>query len=378
MNAPRPDDLELRNLLDSIGIHEQSDVPDDLTAAELDCAERMLADLVSQRTHTKRNHEPIRWTERHARSTRPPLVKIIVAVTVCMLLAIVTTIQPWGGPPDAVAHTPPMLQFSDVRNGEVEGSGDPARDVLQRLASVSAHLPAPDNQPIQHLELAGWWASSTPPDESGAARSTLSPIRSNVYLFPNNDRRSIEQRGHPLDAHGRLTATALDGATRSTISDTVTKLDPEQGATYLQSLPESTSALRQTLAPEAACAETKGGCLLNGISTLFENFVVPPDLTARLWATLATEPSITTLGHTTDRSGQEAVALTAPSMSPTEQMVVLVDPATGRYLGSELILVAPDSNLGFTPPAVIAFTYVVESERISLSQVPDDATAKRY
>lgn len=121
----------------------------------------------------------------------------------------------------------------------------------------------------------------------------------------------------------------------------------------------------------------RGECLLGGVMHLFENYVVPPDVTSLLWQVLATEPSVTSLGRTASRVGDAAVGLTVTS-ADAEQWIILIDPANGRYVGSELILVEPSESVGFDPPAVLALTNVRSAQRIPLADVPDESTATRY
>ena len=68
----------------------------------------------------------------------------------------------------------------------------------------------------------------------------------------------------------------------------------------------------------------------------------------------------------------------ADALDPTQRILILIDPTTGQYLGSETLLVRPSQDLGFKPPAVTEFIAIVGSSRIAESDVPDDATTTRY
>lgn len=379
MSRPHPsDDPELRKLLDSIGINEADSAPDTLTDVEVERAERMLARIVSQPRQLSPQTPPARSSIRQWWTHRTWSMNLTVAAAVCVLVVMVVAVQPWGGAPTAYAQTPAMLHFADVRAGEIRATGEPAGDLLRGLAESASKLPEPGNLPVQHVEVDGWWASSAPEDDDTTATTVLTPIHSDVYLLPTHERRAIERRGEPLDADGQIASVDPDWTAVPATSDSITTLAPERDANYLQTLPEPIDQLGQLLAPEDGCASARGGCMLDEVAALFETYVVPPAIASRLWLTLASEPTITSLGHTTDRRGRKVVALTAPSLAPTEQVLLLVDPATGRYAGSERILVAPDANLGFDPPAVIAFTYLVQSERIEASEVPDDSATERF
>lgn len=374
------DDPELRALLDSIGITENESMAEDLTDAESEQAAQMLARIIGE-TQTSKTAMPSPKTASHRWHwpDRTLRLSLTASVALCVLVGFMIVVQPWSGTPTASAQTPAMLRFAEVRSGQIETVGAPARDLLHQLATRAAAQPEPADLPVQHVELDGWWASSAPPDEKhDKARTVLVPVQSSAYLLPNGDRRAIEHRGAPLDADGRLSTIGLDWDNASRIADTIAPMDEEQDVDYIQTLPTDIEKLREVLAPEEACAQTRGGCLLSGVASLFETYVVPPDVTARLWTTLATETTITTLGDTTDRRGRHAVALTALSMNPEEQFVILIDPQSGHYLGSETVLIKPSLNLGFDPPAVITFTYLIKADRISEYDVPDDSTATRY
>lgn len=381
MSTPRhSEDPELRALLDSLGIAETGSVPDVLSDTEYEKAERMLDGILSRRREppTSSAVTPSETREPHSWLFGRRVLNFAGAAAVCLLVGLLVVIQPWSKAPHAAAQTPAMLRFADVREGQIKQFGDPAAAILRELAELAAAQPAPPDQPVQHVELDAWWATTAPSDQSAGARTVLVPTISRVYLLPNGDRRAIEYRGEPLDADGRLSETKPDWDDAPLTSDTITTLDPDQGFDYIQTLPTSTAGLREELAPDDGCADARGGCLLSSVTSLFESYVVPPEVASRLWETLATEPTITSLGVTTDRLGRDAIAFTAQSMSSHEQLLVLIDPETGNYLASETILVEPDENIGFDPPAVIGFTALITATRVAETDVPDDSTAQRY
>lgn len=381
MSTPRHnEDPELRALLDSLGIAETGNVPDVLSDAEYEKAERMLDGILSRRREppTSSAATPSERREPHNWLVGRRALNLVGAAALCLLAGLLIVVQAWSKTPHAAAQTPAMLRFVDVREGQIKQVGDPAAAILRELADRAAAQPAPPDQPVQHVELDAWWASTAPSDQNVGARTVLVPTISRVYLLPNGDRRAIEYRGEPLDADGRLSKTRPDWDEAPPTSDTITTLDPDQGPDYLQTLPTSTGELREELAPEDGCADARGGCLLSSVASLFESYVVPPKVASRIWRTLATESTITSLGVTTDRLGRDAIAFTAQSMSPHEQLLVLIDPETGNYLASETILVEPDENVGFDPPAVTNFTALVTATRVAETEVPDDSSAQRY
>jgi hypothetical protein len=204
----------------------------------------------------------------------------------------------------------------------------------------------------------------------------LIPRHLEVYQFEDGTRRSIERRGAALDARGRI--TDQPGSWTTVAPKTDETFPNDLGANYPKTLAGSVAGLRQQLAPADACGKTAGGCMLSAVTDLYAGYVVDPSTTARIWRLLATEPTIKTLGTTTDRLGRRADVFVADALDPSQRILILGDPETGRYLGSETILVRPSPDLGFDPPAVTQFTAIVDSTRISPSEVPDDSTTTRY
>lgn len=372
------DDPELRELLDSLGIPAEYSVPTKLTEDEVRRADEMLATVMSSPRGSGAGSARDAQSRRIGWTGGSMWGRVAVALVVCALAGVLLLVQPWGGVRPAVAQTPAMLHFASVSVGEIPTVGDPAAEVWRDLALRAATLPAPMDSPVQRVEVDAWWASSGIPENEAEVQSVLVPVRSVAYLLPTGERRSIEYRGEPLDADGRPMSTDMDWDTAPPLSDTIVAIDHAMGAGYPESLPVNQDDLIEELAPSEVCGETRGGCLLSAIAMLFETYVVPPALTARIWDASANESSITTLGQTVDRLGREAVALTAAGLNPSEQVLILIDPHNGRYLGSETILIQADESFGFDPPAVISFTAVVTAERVPESDVPDDTTATRY
>lgn len=377
MSRRPDDDATLRDLLASIGITEESMVPREPTEADLEQIRRTM-----ERIRSLPDDESAVPADVPARSRWRPqrtwAARAALAAAACVIFALIVVVQPWGGTSTAVAQTPAMLHFANVRAGDIPPAGDPAGELLDDLAARAATLPEPADLPVQRVELDAWWASTAIGSEEAPTQSVLVPVKSVAYTFPNGERRAMEYRGEPLDADGRPAQGDLDWLHLPPTTDDIFPLDPVRGSDYPLSLPEDPAELVEMLAPAEACAETRGGCLLIEAISLFEMYVVPPDVTSRVWEAFATEPSITTLGETVDRHGRRAVVLTSGSINPREQVLILVDPVSGAYLGSEVILIAPSEAYGFDPPAVISFASVVSAERVAESDVPDDSTATRY
>ena len=87
-------------------------------------------------------------------------------------------------------------------------------------------------------------------------------------------------------------------------------------------------------------------CLVTGFTFLHYNYVLRPSLNAALWRTLATEAGFRYLGTTVDRVGRTAVAFSAHGADPSRKVILLADPETGAFLGSEEVLVRDSRELG--------------------------------
>ena len=365
MNDQVNDDPELRALLDSIGVEPIRPGTVALDVVERASAERMLVRILAEKN-----------TPEHARSLRRRTARrLLLAGLVSAIVGTALVVVPWTGTRPAVADTPPLLNFSLVKDRQFPATGRDARRVLNSLAEHARGQRAPVALPVQNIELEGWWASSSLGHKDTAAQTAVVPVRSSIYLLPTGDRRTIERRGTPLDKHGRVTRRPNH---EKPTSDTTTTLDPSRGPNFPQTLPADARKLRQLLAPSQSCGSNRGACLLKEVSELHNNYVVDPELRARLWIMLMKEPTVTTLGKGIDRLGRQVVALTSPSLTPDDQFIILAAPETGDYLGSETILIKSNTAFDIKPPAVIEFTALVSSRRVAPTTVPDPKTSVRY
>ena len=376
MTLPRnSDDAELRRLLDSIGLSE-TDASRGAGEAEASVrAEAMLTRILEQPREVRARRSAPQVARRSAR--RWTTLSVATALATCVVVAIAILVMvPGPGPQPAAAQTPPMLTFSLVDAPDLQSGGEPARDALLALAERANQQPAPERLPVQRITAEAWWTSTDPADASSGPRTVLVPRHLEVYQFADGSRRSIERRGAAIDAQGRVTDEP--GSWNNVSPTTDETFTNDLGTDYPATLADTVAGLRRQLAPKNACGESAGGCLLSAVSDLYAGYVADPAITSRLWRLLAAEPTIQTLGRTTDRLGRQAEVFIADALDPSQRILILVDPATGRYLGSETILVRPSPDLGFDPPAVTQFTAIVDARRVATSEVPDDSTTIRY
>lgn len=377
------DERELRFLLDALGIEEESGTPplDDMGRVR---AEQVLWQITREPVRPQvdtadRTATPASPARRRARWWRTTWRTALVATAVVALVAVgVVVVDPSreDGASSASAATPPLLGFSNVPANRLP-EGVAARPLLNGLARAAARQPAPQDAPVQHVQSDGWWASSDEAGGGGEVETVLFPVRVDSYFHPDGDLRLVERRGQPLDEDGRLHPGPVSWDAAGRVSDTTFRADPERGPELLATLPRDPRSLAERLAPAADCPGREGECLLETIAELHATYVVPPATASRLWRALATHGDVQTLGATRDRSGRDAVVLSA-APTGTTRLLVLVEPATGRYLGSERVLVEPDPAFGFTPPAVVEFTSLVGAARIAPDEVPDASGTQRH
>lgn len=311
---------------------------------------------------------------------RRPVRAVAAGLVAAAAAAVVVSLVLDGGthPPAAQAGTPPMLSYELAPDGDIATEGQAAGRELRALAEARATTTAPASGEVQHVSAVGWWATTL--DEGGSQDPTTSlvPVRSDSYFFPDATMRVIERRGLPLTTDGRIddSIPAPDGPIVS--DDSFTSADP--GPDYAAHLPTTADALRSRLTRDddpQLCARFQAACLVNDLIDLHRSYVVPPAVDAAFWDVLADEEDISYLGATIDRLGREALAFTVPSSDRVSQIVVFAAPDSGAFLGDELVLVKPSDAYSFQPPAVTSFTALTSDlvERQSVPPVSRDTSA---
>jgi hypothetical protein len=173
-------------------------------------------------------------------------------------------------------------------------------------------------------------------------------------------------RGAPLDVHGQVEDPTA--GPQPTADETFP--GPEEGPDYPASLPTDPARLIDTLVPEPAECPVLASCLSTQLVNLHYMWVLPPDVVAALWRTLAGQPEVTYLGTTVDRLDRPAVGFSVPVAGGKRTTILYADPETGALLGNEDVLLQGGKDFGVTPPAVLAFTALVESRRIPFADLP--------
>lgn len=328
--------------------------------AELvDAEQRAFAETMSGGGSEREGSQRTRWR------------RVAVLAAAAAVVGALVVVDPFSSTTrTAVATTPAVLAFENVKDGDVPRSGEPARDELEALADLADDLPEPADLPNQHVVTEAWWSSTGDDGPGSMASSALVPVRLDSWFREDDTVRAVERRGTPLDDTGRVSTTEGDWVDQpATVDETFDSPDP--GAGYVETLSDDPAVLRdQLIVDPSSCTRGVGECLLAELNNLYSNYVVPPRVAAAAWRVLATEESVTSLGATVDRLGREAVAFTAGASSGPTQEIVFADPVTGAYLGSEVILVEPSPDYAFDPPAVLSFSALVSAERTAAAGPP--------
>lgn len=305
--------------------------------------------------------------------------KAFVVLTAAAVLAVaLVVIRPFTGSDTATASTPAVLTIRDGGGSVVDHASVAGSDELARLAALAARGTSGTAGAVQLTVRSSWLLATDERTGKAPARSVLVPVNSEQYFQSDGTVRTIERRGSPLDSDGFL--TDAQGSWSDVEPTTDETFDgPEEGPDYPASLSKDPSTLAGQLVPDPAeCAGGLTGCLVIATSSLHYTYVIPPRLASALLTMLSQRTDMRFAGLTTDRLGRVADAFVAPGTDRTRATIVLVDPATGAFLGSEEVLTKDSGQLRLKAPAVVEFTALQDSRRVPESAVPDTSTTTRY
>lgn len=296
----------------------------------------------------------------------------LVAATVVALVVITGIGGVFRGAPAAAAGAPAMLSYGDLRDVDASNieSAPSAHDVLLSAAALVAV--SADSQGaggVQYVSSYGWLSDVRVGTQSDSR--LIYPTFTQWWLDADGAVRLDERREPALTADGQLIASVSEANAMSDTSETNPPgtVPPDMA----KELPADVEPLRAALVgPQAGlpCGENswrRAECLVSAIQTIYQQYVVSPQLASAMWRALATEPEIRYLGSTTDRLGRAATAVALPPEpgQPVEQTtVLLVSPDTGEYLGNETITLH-DLGVGITRPTVTGFVELLTSRRVA-------------
>lgn len=377
---PTPDQVgggpehELLAMLHRAGLPVEPELGDEDRVRTDEEARRALDAIVAspRADRTTSVSEALRATDatRADRARRGARLLGPLATAAAAALVVAMVVHPWQDDHQASAGrrstTPAMADFSLVSfsTGADSLGGEPAAAALAGLArAAEAHAPA-GSGPVQHVRLNGWFL-----DEQASRTTTLVATVTDRYFLPDGSLRSLERRGQPLDDAGRVDDPDPVGVVRTD----ETEPGPPVGPSYAQHLPTDPAALVTALVPDRTECPVLATCLTESILQLGYTWVLTPDLEAALWRTLEGRAGVTYLGDTRDRLGRPAVGFAVAARDAARQTVLYADPATGALLGSEEVLlrVGPaQEGLVSTTPAVVSFTALADSARVSRADLP--------
>ncbi len=286
---------------------------------------------------------------------------VLAAVTVIALVVGGLSWQAWRAVP-ADALTPAVLPFSDGSVADaLAAQGQPAREALLRLAEAAGSQPSASGAGDQVVSSYGWYLNASV-DADGVATTVLAPMFSTTVLRPDGSFSNREIRAPALDVHGRVVDGEYPPGGQTSGDDLPAgTFDPA----YVANLPRDPAALRQALlGPVTGLdASVETGVLVQLVTGLYAQYVVPPDLAAAVWTMLADEPGLISLGTSQDRLGRDGVAVAVRDGQPEAPAltVLVISEEDGRLLGWEHMVDAlPD--LGIEEPAVTAFQAFLSAE----------------
>jgi hypothetical protein len=344
---------ELRELLRAAGVPDEPEAPtfDDADA-------RILAELLEGTAPEHPRRAPLPGVMHR------PVARLALAAVAVVAIVVGGVAWQAGHAEPAVARTPPLLHFSQSDVATVaDGRGEPAHDVLSRLADVAAGQQVVSGSGSQEVSSYGWYLDVST-DAEGGTEAVLAPTYQTTLLRPDGSYVSNEVRAPALDVHGNV----VDGdypPGGQTGGDELPAgtFDAQRAAT----LPREPSALRAALlAPFAdgtqLDARAQAENLVHAVIELYQREVVAPDLAASLWTVLADEPQIATLGSTTDRLGRpgDAVGVATVHGDIRGALVVVISPDDGRLLEwDDVVMSVPE--LGIEEPALNGFQAFLSS-----------------
>jgi hypothetical protein len=358
---------EIRALLAELGV-EGRDL--DALPGEDATAERDLARILS-------TPQVARADKRVSRRPRRT-VRVVGFLAVAAAIAVgLVVVRPWTGDAPASAVTPPLLHLPRAGDDLEGGSRQAAPAEFRRLAAAAAQQPPAGSGPVQHVVLDSWVLTTD--EQTGKARpkSVLTPVTNEKFFTADGRVRMLEHRGDALDSDGRVAAPATSKA-GSTDSDE-TFDGPEEGPAYADDLPTDPVALEKRLVPGTAeCKGMRASCLVARVTFLHYGYVLKPSTARAVWLVLANQTDFAYAGRTRDRLDRPAVAFTSDASDAGRKLVLLADPATGAFMGSEEVLVKDSEDLGLKAPAVIEFVALATSARVDEDDVPDPSSTTSY
>ncbi|SNU01807.1 hypothetical protein SAMN06298212_11741 [Ruaniaceae bacterium KH17] len=282
--------------------------------------------------------------------------KGLVAASIIVLFVVAVTT--WNGTP-ALA-VPPGLQYT-TEPADVASAPD-AQEALAELEQVALTAGIPGDGTVQYVSSSGWRVAVDDDQRS----TTVFPSAREFWVASDGSGVALERQGVPLLPDGTLdpspSYTTVDEAKDvfppGSIDDAPSTLSRDPAL-----LKEQLFAMRS---PECREELRQASCLLDVIVGLATSHVISGELNATFWQMLSETPNVHTLGQTHDRLGRSVVALAGLPIQTefeTVVLVILVDSATGRFVGEERVTLE-SSLLDIDEPAVTSFTTLIDAKMV--------------
>jgi len=305
-----------------------------------------------------------------ARAPRRALTTV-GAIAACVGLAIAVVVGVVRAPVSEAATTPRMLDYSltDPRMPLVDAPA--ATDALTAIAQAARSSNDPTGiGDVQFVANYGWYLSIE--HDATGTTSQIFPTFTRSWLAADGSATVTQSRGSALDTDGRTspdTPAGIGGTDVLPVGTLDAGLAARLDATTDE--PALQTALLELSAGLPCDRDTRwhAQCLVEAVLQLYNLYVVPPTLTARIWDILGHETAIHDLGTTTDRMGRPAVAVALPSDPDdtirTTVSVLILSPDTGQLTGTETITLS-DTVSPVTEPAVTSFTTWIDRQWVTI------------
>ncbi|MBD8607336.1 CU044_5270 family protein [Aeromicrobium sp. CFBP 8757] len=295
---------------------------------------------------------------RRRRHRRRRVLAAVVSSVAAVSVFELGVFQPWQ-PDGAAASTVPILSYEYASAKQIATApGKDARETLRSLSETAAEQVEPVRRgPVQYTVSDNFFLSAT---VGGDEEPEVIPTLLQRWLTSDGAQRSVEKVDDPLDDSGRGLSRP-GGWDSLPVKGDVTQPAGEIDAAALDRLPTDRAKLRTALLELTGCASRdrpdRPLCLYVHILELHNIYVVPARVDAAFWSLMAETGAYRLLGDVKDRAGRTGLGISLfPESSPSYRVVLIVDPATGRLLGAEDILIKDDVAAKITAPAITSFT----------------------
>lgn len=279
-------------------------------------------------------------------------------IAAAMLLVVVVVLSTMS-PTPVYALTPPMLQITQLAEGEGDvGSETPGHSVSEEDASIAsqrllelAQLRLEHERQGNTLREHSWSLESTYGDGDVFESSvTLPEVRELVFEDDGSVRyRLVAGDPFPGQESGELPAPG-------TVLAEQTYRPGEYVMDEFGQPPSTPEALGDYLAEMIGERVEESAQALHDVTALLSLFFISDEKEAAMLQYIATFDDLTIIGETVDRLGRDGIVFGATDASEgVFELLLVVSPETGAILATEKIYVGEKLD-GLDPPAVVDYS----------------------